>query len=461
MKKLICVFAVASLLALGGSAIAELCSIEAAPAATLLLPYFAVDLDNVAGVNTIFTINNASATAALSHVVVWSDMSVEVLDFNVYLTGYDVQTVNLGLALRDGLLPITGNGEPESPEGPFSVSDGNSYPDCDALSFPYDNEDNGDGTCGELGCTRLADVQGMLLGDESSFLYPGDCVAIGDGDGVAKGYVTIDLVSDCTLQTPCGQGWDDPDQGPYFTGDPATSIGQYDNILWGDWFMLNPSENYAQGDTLVHIQAANPANQAEIALLGNGSFYNRCDWDVAPYADYRESLGTHFAAHWYENAAFTGGTQLTVWRDSTDDYGPFACGDEPWWYPMGQGQIVIFDEEENTTIPDICTISPCPPADPEDVFAPREANLVDIADLNPPFESGWIYMNLNESYGEGYDLRQNWVGAIHSANGRFSVGMNAIILADFCEDIDVQLGDPTDGYPIVSNPGSPYGYPVE
>ncbi|MEZ5314564.1 MAG: hypothetical protein R2862_13475, partial [Thermoanaerobaculia bacterium] len=203
MKKLICCFAVASLLALGGSAIAELCSIEAAPAATLLLPYFQVDLDNDAGVNTIFSINNASATAALTHVVVWSNMSVEVLDFNVYLTGYDMQTINLGLALKDGLLPITGNGEPESPVGPFSDPDGNSYPGCDELGFPYDNTDGGDASCGELGCVRLADVQEILRGNESTYIYPGDCAALETAGGsIADGYVTVDLVNDCTLQTP-------------------------------------------------------------------------------------------------------------------------------------------------------------------------------------------------------------------------------------------------------------------
>ncbi len=466
MKKLICCFAVASLLALGGSAIAELCSIEAAPAASLLLPYFAVDYDNPAGVNTIFTINNASATAALTHVVVWSDASVEVLDFNVYLTGYDMQTVNLGLALKDGLLPITANDPDISNVGAYSVDDGNSYPGCDELGFPYDNENPpGDGSCGEVGCARLADIEAILLGDESQLLYPGACGAFGDGDGIAKGYVTIDLVADCTLQTPCGQGWENPDQGPYFTGDPETSIGQYDNILWGDWFMVNGGENFAQGDTLVHIQAANPASELELGLLDNGSFYNRCIHDPAvptetPYYDYRETLGTHFAAAYYINALFTGGTQFMVWRDSTwgTDVSAdmtFDCGDTPGWYPIGQRQIVIFDEEENPVVPEYCQISPCPPGE-ENNFAPREVNTIDIAEISP-FESGWIYMNLNESFGaDEPELRQNWVQTVSSAEGRFSVGMNAITIADFCDSIDVEIGPYDDGFPVVLSAPSPY-----
>jgi hypothetical protein len=65
MKKIISCFALAGILALGGSAIAEIGTVDDVPAATLLLPYFEVDLDNPAGVTTLFSINNASAAPAL------------------------------------------------------------------------------------------------------------------------------------------------------------------------------------------------------------------------------------------------------------------------------------------------------------------------------------------------------------------------------------------------------------
>ncbi len=77
------------------------------PAATLLLPYFEVDLDGPNGITTLLSINNASATAVLAHVMVWSDVSVHVLDFDVYLTGYDVQSINLRDILVNGNLPVT------------------------------------------------------------------------------------------------------------------------------------------------------------------------------------------------------------------------------------------------------------------------------------------------------------------------------------------------------------------
>ena len=69
--------ALLGLLGLGGQAFAVFNAADPVPAATLLLPYFEVNLadcDTVAShVNTLFSINNASATAILAHVTVWSD----------------------------------------------------------------------------------------------------------------------------------------------------------------------------------------------------------------------------------------------------------------------------------------------------------------------------------------------------------------------------------------------------
>src|SRR5215203_6880019 len=80
-------------------------TIDNVPAATLLLPYFEVDLDNANGINTLFSINNSAASAALVKVMVWTDQSVPVVNFNVYLTGYDVQTISMRDILVLGNLP--------------------------------------------------------------------------------------------------------------------------------------------------------------------------------------------------------------------------------------------------------------------------------------------------------------------------------------------------------------------
>ena len=68
--------------------------------------------------------NNASATATLVHVTVWSEMHVPVYTFDVYLTGYDVQPINVRDILN-GVLPRTASagqdpGNLISPKGPLS-----------------------------------------------------------------------------------------------------------------------------------------------------------------------------------------------------------------------------------------------------------------------------------------------------------------------------------------------------
>ena len=67
------------------------------------MPYFEVDLTGASDrQTTLFSINNAGPESRVAHVIVWSDLSVPVLGFFVYLTGYDVQTINLRDLLVDG-----------------------------------------------------------------------------------------------------------------------------------------------------------------------------------------------------------------------------------------------------------------------------------------------------------------------------------------------------------------------
>ena len=106
-KTLCAGLAIVGLVLLGGSAFAELNTIDQVPAATLLLPYFEVDTTDPAGLTTFFSINNASAAPALAHVTVWSNVTIPLIDFNVFLTGYDVQVINMQDIIVDGLIPIT------------------------------------------------------------------------------------------------------------------------------------------------------------------------------------------------------------------------------------------------------------------------------------------------------------------------------------------------------------------
>jgi len=49
----------------------------------------------VNGRTTIITIQAATPTATLAHVVLWTDLGIPIYSFDVYLTGYDMQAINL------------------------------------------------------------------------------------------------------------------------------------------------------------------------------------------------------------------------------------------------------------------------------------------------------------------------------------------------------------------------------
>ena len=196
------------------------------PAATLLLPYFEVALPKgkltgkVKGINTLFSINNASATAVLTHVTIWSEMSIPVLAFNVYLTGYDLQQIDLGRLLT-GTLPATAsNGQDPgnliSPKGPLSQDF--TFASCFG-QLPFT----------EMPLDYIAHVQAALTGKPSAF-FGGRCAGLDRGDRIARGYVTIDTVNNCTLRFP-------GDPGYFISGGLGDATNQ--NILWGDYFYIS------------------------------------------------------------------------------------------------------------------------------------------------------------------------------------------------------------------------------
>src|SRR5439155_8480868 len=125
------------------------CDIGTAPAATLLLPYFEVDFKSpqTTARTTLFTITNVSAFPQIAHVVVWTDWSFPALDFNIFLTGYDVQAINLyDIFARGVIAPPSATSSnttvPTNPTGgstPFANDTNpniNSLANCTALPGP-------------------------------------------------------------------------------------------------------------------------------------------------------------------------------------------------------------------------------------------------------------------------------------------------------------------------------------
>ncbi len=408
MRKLCLCLALLSLLGLGGQAFAVIGTIDDVPAATLLLPYFELDLANQQGVNTLFSINNASATAVLAHVTVWTDQSVPALDFDVYLTGYDVQTISLRDILQNGNLPRTasdGQDTPQdtiSPQGP--VSQDINFASCSVL--PY--------APGAVSVSFRNHLQAWFQGNQSP--ATGNCAGSKQPDtNILRGYVTVDTVNACNLFFPSDWAF----YAPFVTDQ---------NVLWGDYFYVNPDPvtgNFAQGETLVHIESC-----PTCFVPGDHTFYGR--YNGATADDAREPLPTTMAARFLNGGPFTGGTDFLIWREADESDTAYNCNLQgpSTWYPLEAAQIVIFDEQEQPV-----TAENCPSGDPtceQEVTIPNEANRIDVdADLLAPFTFGWAWLNLQHPevtpiYGD--TAAQTWVTAVMDANGRFSVGFDAIQL---------------------------------
>jgi hypothetical protein len=391
-------------------------TIDARPAATLLLPYFEVDLNDPNGQTTLFSINNAGATAVLAHVVLWTDLGVSAFAFNVYLTGYDVQSINLR-DIFNGTVPRTASAGQDptdtiSHHGMFS-QDINFASCTGQLPLPT------------LPTALVQHLQFAFTGNPSAY-FEGLCSGLNYGDNIARGYVTVDTVNNCTLRVP-------GDPGYFLPGGTGDATNQ--NNIWGDYFYVHPANNFAQGDTLVQIEAS-PSNifppvpaDPETSVPGQYTFYGRYTSPAWSAADNREPLATNFAVRFINGGAFTGGTNLIVWRDPKVDQSPFICpvvpGSRPAWYPLGQEELVVFDEQENPTA--LTGVIPFPAA------AARIRVGGPSLPVTPLF--GWLYLNLNTTVApagpnppEDPAAAQAWVSTTMDASGRFSVSFPAIRL---------------------------------
>jgi hypothetical protein len=399
---------------------AIICTTDAVPAATLLLPYFEVDLNNPNGVQTLLSINNASATAVLVHLVLWSDLSVPVFDFNIYLTGYDVQTINLRDIIDNGRVPQTASAGQDptdtiSPQGKFSQDI--NFASCSGVLPPP-----------PLPALFVTHLQNALTGKPSAVLG-GNCAGQILGDNIARGYLTADTVSNCTLHFP-------GDTGYFVTGGAGDATNQ--NVIWGDWYM--DGNGVTVGGTLVHIEASgtNPATSTP----GRYTFYGRYDGWTA--SDNREPLSTNFATRFLSGGPFLANTSLLVWRDSKVSQGPFTCpttpGQRPPWYPLAEEGIVIFDEQEHPQVPATFPFSPPPPVNALVPFpAEAQRTRVNGPALPVPYLYGWLYLDLNTTVASAgsnppIDSRaaQAYVISVVSSRVQSGAAIDAILLDSAC-----------------------------
>lgn len=373
------------------------CRVSDQPAATLLVPYFEVNLDDPSGATTLVSVNNSSSKPALSRLVLWTDWGVPTLAFDIYLTGYDIQTLNVRDLFR-GALPATGTAV--SHQGSLSRQSSTSFVGCEGATVPAL-------TAGEQEQLRAAHTGRPLPGTR-----PARCAASGQaGANVATGYITVDSVNRCNPHTLM-KVENTPAHSGYFAKG-GTGLASNSNVLWGDVIYVNTRNNTAE-------------SQAAVAIVADSSFFSPGDYTFyGRYSNFdsrddRAPLSSLYYTRYIEGAAIFGSTDLIVWRDSREAKpAPLECGTQPSWSPLKEMQLVAFDEEEN------------PSEVPNSNAFPVATQKVRVGGASLPVSESFGWLMLDLWHGDGSHA-QGWVGSVMSANGRFSIGHQAIRVDDLC-----------------------------
>jgi hypothetical protein len=428
-KTLMACLAVAALFAIASTATAVTCTLDQRPGATLLVPYFQVSVDPSSGAivgsgdlarDTILTIANASSAPMVAHVNVYDRQSVIQLDFNIALTGFDVQAMRMS-DIISGHLPITLN---SAGDDVCQRASGAVYPNPDGFlrvsptgptNTPATSQDNINGTTNYAGtffsiATELAT----------------DCNSV--DTGLAIGYVVIDHANYCNLSNPTDAN--------YYIDD---AIGM-ENNLFGEIIFTSGNGLPTYGISTVNLEADVTLGAATQAWALGGpvarTFYARyidlvnetvctncgsgnpdtdlsisAPWDEG-FGDQREPLGLRWAARWFDlTAAGILTSNFQVWRGSTAFNG--TCLDNE-----VTTSLTFWDEDENTVTQGVCP-SPC--TQPLFNF-PLETQQRNITEFVHPTgtPAGWVQLD----FSGGTSLDQAWVS--YSFEG--SVALESVLI---------------------------------
>ncbi len=351
------------------------CGRVRAPAATLLLPYFEVDLEDPEGRTTLFSVANVEGQPVLAHAVLWTNWGNPALSFDFFVPADGVVSFNL----RQVLLGELGSTSPpaDPPEGWYeSCTDPVTLPEVDAQ-----------------------DLRAVLTGQP----HPEDGLchssAVEDG-GLATGYVTVDVVRDCSgaeLRIPLDPG--------YFL-DGGMGLATNDNALLGDFHLVDPAEDSAQGETLVPLVA-------DAETVDYPSFYRN--------NDNRMMLPAVLRARFLSAGIFDG-TDLLIWTEDRTE--PIACGS-----PHVNEQFMVEAESRSEQ---------GEPSEVQRFVVEEHALRVRVGGELLPVEPRFGSIDIGGQHFQSNPgppsmrLLQTWMMPIVSADGRFSAGLEGVPIEDFC-----------------------------
>lgn len=421
-KTLLTCLAIVAVLAIASSAAAVTCTIDQRPAATLLVPYFQVSFDNDGNLvtsgpgarDTIVTIGNASSAPMIAHASVYDRYSILRLDFNIALTGFDLQSMRVSDIIT-GHLPNTPTDEDGVPTGDVCQrAGGDVYPSPNGFlrvipasptvaATTFDNS---------LATTEYNGVY-FSIAD----LLREDCG--GDLEDLAIGYIVFDHANYCNLSDPT-----DPN---YFYFNAAGM----ENNLFGEIVFTSGEglPTYAlstvnlEADAAIGIASEFDTTRTFYARYWEFSGYpaNVCPncgsadpetdlsisspWNIPGFypgirgiGDQREPLGLKWAARWFDL-----GTSITsnfrAWRGPVS-----AIFDDLCDVPAPQMASTFFDEDEQTTTSGTCP-SPCTQEQFNFPYETQQRNIGFFIGAFPSAVAGWVTFD----FSTGDILDQAWV----------------------------------------------------
>lgn len=383
------------------------CDITVSPAATLLLPYFEVEVGKPVNdaANTIFSIVNTSRLPQIARVTIWTDYGYPTFWFNVFLTGFDVVPISMYDVLVDGKLPSTSSSMQTGPRSATNSANPKIVSVDSCSSLPSQIPDQ------SLTMLRAT----LTTGANAS---SNDC-AVGSSHVNAIGYVTVDLVNSCSTISP-------------FDSSYYSQVLLYDNVLTGDYEHVFPDHatgNFAGGSPLVHIKAIPDGGNVSTATPLPYTFYDRFTPRGGRKVDRRQPLPSSFASRYIQGGTGSFFTDFTLWREGTATTAA-TCASANAAIPATA--IVRFDDAEN------------PSATATSALFPSTSSIDTKSAAFPPATgpslTGWFFFNLDNragyvTQGNPYSTTrasQNWIVVRMKAEGRYGVDYDATPLANGC-----------------------------
>jgi hypothetical protein len=395
------------------------CALDEVPGASLLIPYFSVSAcpsdSSPPSRDTQFELINTAAAPVLNQVTIWSNAGVPVFNFEVYLAGYSRQSISMADLLCNGTLPSTGSGI--SPHGPAS-DPAVSLPGCNDGTDPG----NGAPVFGGAGAISLQDRQTLQAELQGMAGTGGSCAALPNAAGNSEGYITVDSVTACTDFTPADSDF--------------YSILAFENVLTGDFSLIDQANNSQASFPAVSIEAAEPG----IFSAGDVTFYGRYNGQNA--SDRREPLPTTYMPRLLNGGTYDN-TSLLVWRETNASASRFACDTTPTWFPL---DLTNTSGQDNQAVIEISNsgVGTALASQPSIPLATQSLDSAGLG-LRESFSSLW--MNLQHSQtvyaGSGNNrFGQAWVGSISQSSGRFADGIGAPALDSSCTNADFDFTSP-------------------